>query len=186
MHGFEKLKSFVHVSTLYSNCNRQKIDEKIYDHTLNYHQLVTVSKLLKDMKTKERKEMEKLLFNDFPNTYTLTKHFAEKLVYHQAYFLPTGIFRPPLVRKEVRFEKFFCDCFLFYLKVMSSYKDCPGFTDNINGPTGIIAWTCRGYLHVIYGDKKLRSNFVPVDYCINALLVCAWDIHDKWENYSKC
>jgi alcohol-forming fatty acyl-CoA reductase len=96
--GLEKLKSFVHVSTLYSNCNRKDIDEKIYDHVLNYHQLIPVAKILKNLKVKEREEMEKLLFQKLPNTYTLTKHFAEKLVNHQAFFMPTGIFRPPIVR----------------------------------------------------------------------------------------
>jgi fatty acyl-CoA reductase len=89
--GIEKLKSFVHVSTLYSNCNRDEIDEKIYDHMLNYHQLVPVTKILHDVKDKR---MEEFLYDGLPNTYTLTKHFAEKLVYHQAFFMPSGIFRP--------------------------------------------------------------------------------------------
>lgn len=100
--GLEKLKSFVHVSTLFSNCNRKEIDEKVYDHVLNYHQLIPVAKIMKNMKVKEREEMEKLLFQNLPNTYTLTKHFAEKLVYHQAFFMPTGIFRPPIVRNLVK------------------------------------------------------------------------------------
>lgn len=70
VHGFEKLKSFVHVSTLYSNCNRQDVDEKLYNHTLNYHQLIQLANILKNMKTKEKDEMEKLLFQKLPNTYT--------------------------------------------------------------------------------------------------------------------
>lgn len=104
VHKFEKMKSFVHVSTLFSNCNRLEIDEKLYDHTLSYHQLVPVAKILKHMKPNEREKMEKILFGELPNTYTLTKHFAEKLVYHQAFFLPTGIFRPPIVRDFLGFS----------------------------------------------------------------------------------
>lgn len=34
--GIENLKSFVHVSTLYSNCNRSEVDEKLYETNLNY------------------------------------------------------------------------------------------------------------------------------------------------------
>jgi alcohol-forming fatty acyl-CoA reductase len=176
--GLEKLKSFVHVSTLYSNCNRkEEIDEKIYDHTLSYHQLIPVAKILKNMKVKEREEMEKLLFQNLPNTYTLTKHFSEKLVYHQAFFMPAGIFRPPIVRYVQNISSFFMNFVCF--QIISSYKDFAGYTDNLNGPSGIVAWCCRGFIHCIYGDAKLRSNLVPVDYCINALIATAWDVHEK-------
>ena len=70
--------------------------------------------------------MEKLLFNDFPNTYTLTKHFAEKLVYHQAYFLPTGIFRPPLVRKRGWLENLFLTSFFSFEGIVKLQR-LPGF-----------------------------------------------------------
>lgn len=153
--GLKHLKSFVHVSTLYSNCNRNEIDEKIYNHALNYYQLIHLGKVSKATDDVSRE----LVFENLPNTYTLTKHFAEKLVYHQAYFIPSGIFRPPIV--------------------ISSYKDFPGYTDNLNGPSGIVAWAVKGYIHCIYGDSKKRSNLVPVDYCINALVAAAWDIHEK-------
>jgi len=151
----DKLKAFVHVSTLYTNCNRREIDEKIYDHILDYQNLLPIANVLRKMNDKH---MQRLLFQQLPNTYTLTKHFAEKLVNHQTFFIPSGIFRPPVV--------------------MSSYKDLPGYTDNANGPSGIVAWAARGYIHCIYGDGSKRSNMVPVDYCINALIATAWDIHE--------
>lgn len=157
MLSIEKLKAFVHVSTLYSNCNRLEIDEKIYEHILNYHQLVPIANVLNNVANKE--PIENFLLQELPNTYTLSKHFAEKLVYHQAFFLPAGIFRPPVV--------------------ISSYKDFPGYTDNLNGPSGIVAWTVKGFIHIIYGDAKIRSNMVPVDFVINALIATAWDIHEK-------
>jgi alcohol-forming fatty acyl-CoA reductase len=91
--GIEKLKAFVHVSTLFANCNRRDIDEKIYDHILSYQQLIPVANVMKNMKDKN---MEKFLLQKLPNTYTLTKHFSEKLVYHQTFFMPSGIFRPPV------------------------------------------------------------------------------------------
>lgn len=152
----KKLKSFVHVSTLYSNCNREMIDEQIYEHTLKYDQLIPVSKVTKHMNTEAVKS---IFFHKLPNTYTLTKHFAEKMVYDKAFHLPTGIFRPPIV--------------------ISNYKDYPGWTDNLNGPSGIVAWTVRGFIHCIYGNESNRANLVPVDYCINALIATAWDVSEK-------
>lgn len=155
--GIEKLKSFIHVSTIYSNCNRSDVDEKIYEHNLSYQQLIQIGQLFRNRK--DLNDIDNLIFQKLPNTYTLTKHFAEKLVYHQAFFTPTGIFRPPIV--------------------ISNYKDYPGYTDNLNGPSGIVAWTVRGYIHCIYGNSGIRSNLVPVDYCINALITAAWDVHER-------
>lgn len=103
--GIEKLKSFVHVSTLYSNCNRQDIDEKIYDHILSYNELIPVAKVIQHLK--DDVNAEQFLFQNLPNTYTLTKHFAEKLVYHQTFFMPSGIFRPGVGKDLLLFELFF-------------------------------------------------------------------------------
>lgn len=102
--GIEKLKSFVHVSTLYSNCNRQDIDEKIYDHILSYNELIPVAKVIQHLKGDVN--AEQFLFQNLPNTYTLTKHFAEKLVYHQTFFMPSGIFRPGVGKDLLLFELF--------------------------------------------------------------------------------
>lgn len=62
---------------------------------------------------------------------------------------------------------------------MSSYRDLPGYTDNINGPTALIVGAARGFIHCIYGDSSKQANLVPVDYCINAIITSAWDIHEK-------
>jgi fatty acyl-CoA reductase len=69
---------------------------------------------------------------------------------------------------------------------MGVYKDpLPGYTDNVNGPSGIVAWTVRGYIHTIWGNKNNRANIVPVDYCINAMLVATWDVYLNYENRLK-
>lgn len=71
----------------------------------------------------------------------------------------------------------------FVILVISNYEDFPGYTDNVNGPTGVVVWTVRGYIHCIYGDVTKRANLMPVDYCINALIATAWDIHEKYNNF---
>lgn len=157
----KKLKSFVHVSTLFSNCNRKEnlVDEKIYDHPMSYKQLIALADLTK---VTENQESAKLIFDhDFPNTYTLTKHFAEKLVYEQADQLPTGIFRPPVVG--------------------SSYKNVPGWTDNLNGILPYFFIYSLGLGHCWLGDENNTSNLAPVDYTINAMVASAWDISKKFE-----
>ncbi|CRL06243.1 CLUMA_CG018946, isoform A [Clunio marinus] len=147
----KRLKSFIHVSTLFSNCNRKDVDEKLYEHILSYHQLASLKEFLKNVEGIQ--PIEGLLLGKLPNTYTLTKHFAEKLVYHQAFYIPCGIFRAPVV--------------------ISNYH-------NLNGPAGVVALTLNGKCHCILGNPRSRSNLVPVDFCINALIASAWDIHERY------
>lgn len=155
----KNLKSFMHVSTLFSNCNRIDADERISDHPMNYHQLIDIANLRK--KLKDAKSVTLNFEHDFPNTYTLTKHFAEKMVVDQAHRLPTGIFRPPIV--------------------VSSYKNVPGWVDNLNGITGFIIAFSKNLSHAWYGCKENRSNTAPVDYCVNALIAAAWEVAEKFE-----
>lgn len=154
----ESLKSFVHVSTLFSNINGYNVDEKIYPSSLSYQKFIEVGLKITDRDNVNNNAIcnpEKL-----PNTYTLTKHFTEKLVNNEAALIPAGIFRPPIVA--------------------GSYRDHPGYTDNLNGPAGLFLGIERGFIRCIFVDPGIRSNVVPVDFCINALIATAWDVHKKY------
>lgn len=64
--------------------------------------------------------------------------------------------------------------------VLSTYREpVPGWTDNLYGPSGLCAWTARGFIHCIHGDPKKKANLVPADYCINAMIACAWDVNRR-------
>jgi alcohol-forming fatty acyl-CoA reductase len=159
----KNLKSFVHVSTLFSNCNRTFADETIYDYGINYRDLIATA----DISRRTANDLAvKIDFqHDFPNTYTLTKHFAEKLVVDQVGRFPTGIFRPPIVS--------------------SSYKVVPGWTDNINGFSGVVVAFAKGLSHVWYGDEENQANIAPVDYVTNAMVASAWDVAEKFKQSQK-
>lgn len=61
--------------------------------------------------------------------------------------------------------------------VISTYQEpLPGWTDNLNGPAGLCMWTVKGMIHTIWGNATKRANLVPVDYCVNAIIVAAYDI----------
>jgi alcohol-forming fatty acyl-CoA reductase len=158
------LKSYLHVSTLYSNSNRLEddvVDEIIYDHRLSYEQLIYISKI-----SEQNPALVAKLFqnsdprDNFPNTYTLTKHFAEKIVASYSSYLPCGIFRPPIV--------------------FSSYDDHRGYLQNFNGPSAFSAMLDKGFFRVICCDGWKKTNIIPVDYCMNASIVMAWDVHQKF------
>jgi fatty acyl-CoA reductase len=44
------------------------------------------------------------------------------------------------------------------------------------GPTGIIVGVGAGLLRVIYVNKDLAAQIVPVDMCVNNMLAIAWDV----------
>ncbi|TMW48065.1 hypothetical protein DOY81_006856, partial [Sarcophaga bullata] len=140
----KNLKSFVHISTLYCNCNLKSIEEKM-------------SRIFDD-ETLEK--FRTCLVGEMPNTYTMTKKCAENLVNHRAFYLPAGIFRPPI-------------------------EPMPGWTDNLYGPSGLCTWTARGLVRCIYGNSKCKANMVPADYCVNAMIASAWDVARRYNQCSK-
>jgi alcohol-forming fatty acyl-CoA reductase len=154
----ENLKSFMHVSTLFSNADRSFADEIIYDHALHYQQLINIAEASKPMENQKTGRVD--FQHNFPNTYTLTKHFAEKLVVSEAKNLPVGIFRPPTV--------------------MASYSHKPGWTSSINGMSGMIASLIKGYIHCWLRKQENPSDVAPVDYCANAIIAAAWDASEKF------
>ncbi|XP_054733192.1 fatty acyl-CoA reductase wat [Anastrepha obliqua] len=150
----KKLKSLVHISTLYCNCNRKFIKERVYENDIGYEKIMQIFRIFDD-ETLEK--FRHCLVGDMPNTYTMTKKCAENLVNHRAFYMPAGIFRPPIV--------------------ISTYKDpVPGWTDNLYGPSGLCTWSARGLVRCIYGRANCKANMVPADYCVNAMIASAWDI----------
>ncbi|XP_015043113.2 fatty acyl-CoA reductase wat isoform X1 [Drosophila pseudoobscura] len=155
----KQLKSFVHISTLYCNCNRKFINEQVYENEIGYEKIIQIYRTFDD-ETLEK--MRHCLIGQMPNTYTMTKKCAENLVNHRALHMPAGIFRPPIV--------------------MSTYKDpFPGWTDNLYGPSGLCTWSARGLVRCIYGTAKCKANMVPADYVVNAMIATAWDIARRFK-----
>jgi alcohol-forming fatty acyl-CoA reductase len=158
------LKSFVHVSTLYVNGYQDVSDEVIYDLSLSYKDVLSLAQVLKDDK-KASQPLRVGLDHDFPYNYSVTKHFAEKLVVDQVSHLPTMIFRLPMI--------------------VPSYRYLPGWTDNMNHCSGLLVAQSKGFVHVWLGKNENPAHIVPVDFCANALAVSAWDVSMKArENFS--
>lgn len=149
--------AFVHVSTAYANCNQIYVDEQFYDPPINGDKLITVASNLDenmlDIITPE-------LIKGFPNTYTYTKCLAEDYIRTNSKGLPVAVFRPAIV--------------------IPTYKEpVQGWIDNMYGPIGVIAGIAGGIIRVLYADKKLNAEVVPVDMCVNSLLATAWDISEN-------
>ncbi|XP_059613253.1 fatty acyl-CoA reductase wat-like isoform X2 [Phlebotomus argentipes] len=149
----QHLDAVVHVSTAYANCNRPDIDEKFYPHRISASNALQIYEAL-DADTLQTVGAE--LSKGWPNTYTFTKALAEDLIKSEGKGLPITIFRPAVV-------------------LPTAQEPIPGWIDNMYGPTGMMVGVAAGLIHVCHVHKDNNAELVPVDMCVNALLVSAWD-----------
>ena len=103
-----------------------------------------------------------------PNTYNFTKAIAEKLLEEEHGDVPTAIVRPAMVTGALK-------------------EPIPGWVDNTNGPTGVIAGVGKGILRVIRGNSELVVDLIPVDFSINLMIAVAWFTATQHKyNFNTC
>lgn len=147
-----QLAAIVHVSTAYANCEHSIVSEQIYTPTMTPEALIQLSELL----TPEQFQLlRSKLLGKKPNTYTYTKAMAESWLLRFARDLPLVICRPSIV--------------------MATYREpFPGWVDNLNGPSGIIAAMNQGILKSVHGGRDEISDCIPVDMLINQMVTLGW------------
>jgi hypothetical protein len=65
-------------------------------------------------------------------------------------------------------------CLLFDAVISSQSEPFPGWVDNFNGPLALLAAGSKGFLRISFGDPDIIQDLVPVDFCIQLLLIAAW------------
>ena len=50
----------------------------------------------------------------------------------------------------------------------------PGWVDNLNGPTGLIAGAGKGLLRTLWCHPEMVADVVPVEFPINLMIAVAW------------
>ncbi|KAH8409864.1 hypothetical protein KR222_011011 [Zaprionus bogoriensis] len=150
----QRLEAFVHVSTAFSNCVIEYIDERYYpEHlTCSADKVLALREQLSDELIDT---MAPALLGKYPNTYTYTKALAEQILQFEAGDLPVCIYRPGVI--------------------LGTYKEpVEGWIDNLYGPIAILYGAAYGVLRTVQLNVKYHANIVPVDFCTNILLACAW------------
>lgn len=51
----------------------------------------------------------------------------------------------------------------------------PGWTDNINGPTGLLIGAGKGVIRTMYCNENSYADYLPVDIAVNAFLLVSWN-----------
>lgn len=93
----QHLQVFAYVSTAYSHCPRDIVDEKFYDPPMDPEFWL---KMLDHCKTAADIEiigvLEQLIMKPWPNSYTYTKALSESLVQKYSADFPTIVLRPSI------------------------------------------------------------------------------------------
>lgn len=169
----KNLSSFVHVSTAYSHCytawnSSTKMEEKFYPMPVGKYNGYSPDELIaiyEDAKREGRDKTQDIL-GVFPNTYIFTKAWAEKVLEENASDLPVCMMRPSIVS--------------------ASWKEpFPGWVDNLNGPTGILAAAGVGLMQTIYAKRYKRADLIPVDIACDLLAVLPWTIGNEIKNENQ-
>jgi fatty acyl-CoA reductase len=50
----------------------------------------------------------------------------------------------------------------------------PGWIDNFNGPIGLMVGSGKGVVRTLFGVSNATIDYVPVDICIQFMLLAAW------------
>ncbi|KAJ8958520.1 hypothetical protein NQ318_002314 [Aromia moschata] len=146
------LKSFVHVSTAFSNSDKESVEETVYKPPCDPDDIINCMELL----PKEAMDiLEKKLLRKHPNTYTLTKAMAEYIVLENSAVIPSAVVRPSIIT--------------------AAWKEpYPGWVDNVSGVTGIFMECGRGTIKTVICDENCRGDLIPVDTVVNTLITAAW------------
>ena len=50
-----------------------------------------------------------------------------------------------------------------------------GWTDNLNGPTGLLIGAGKGVIRTMYCNQEGYADYMPVDIAANAMIVGVWN-----------
>uniref|UniRef100_A0A182LV03 Fatty acyl-CoA reductase n=1 Tax=Anopheles culicifacies TaxID=139723 RepID=A0A182LV03_9DIPT len=90
-HDMKHLKSVIYVSTAYTQCPQNVVDERFYDPPIESEKMIHLADCVTDGMIEK---ITPVLLDKWPNTYTFTKAIAEDVVRKNSRGMPVGMFRP--------------------------------------------------------------------------------------------
>ncbi|EDS25727.1 conserved hypothetical protein [Culex quinquefasciatus] len=149
----KKLDMFGYVSTSYCHLNEKLLLEKPYPPPADPHKVIKAIEWLEDDVVDG---ITSKILGSCPNTYAYTKALGEALVIEAMKDIPAVVFRPSIVVPTWR-------------------EPISGWTDNINGPVGLLIGAGKGVIRSMYCDASGYGDYLPVDFGVSAICVCTWN-----------
>jgi len=149
-----KLQLFVHISTSYCHLQEKVLYEKAYPPPTDPNKIIRACELLEEDLIEK---ISKKILGHFPNSYAYTKCLSEGLVVEAMESgIPIIILRPSIV-------------------IPIWIEPLPGWTDNINGPTGLLIGAGKGVIRTMYCNNQGYADYLPVDIAVNGIILSTWN-----------
>ncbi|XP_025194175.1 fatty acyl-CoA reductase wat-like [Melanaphis sacchari] len=146
-----RLKSFVYVSTAFSNPNQPIIEEKIYNCHIQGDALIN---MVENMSDSLINSITPECLGSWPDTYTLSKCVAENLVKQYGQNMPICITRPCIV-------------------LFTDKEPISGWANTMKSVTGLSIGLGLGAIHLLAADPKVKAVLMPADYVANMIITAA-------------
>ncbi|CAG9576933.1 unnamed protein product [Danaus chrysippus] len=159
----KKLKLFIHISTAYCHLHEKLLEEKPYPPPADPHKIIEAMEWMTDDAVST---ITPTLLSKLPNSYAFTKALGEALAVEAMEHIPVIVLRPSIV--------------------IPVWQDpVPGWTDNINGPTGLLIGAGKGVIRTMYCKSNSYADYLPVDVFINGIMICVWNYIKMGETKSN-
>lgn len=144
---------FGYIGTSYCHLEEKLLEEKFYPPPADPHKII---KCVEWMDDEVVSAITKKILGKVPNTYAFTKALSERIIEEAMPHIPVVVLRPSVV--------------------IPVWKEpLPGWTDNINGPTGLLIGAGKGVIRSMYCNENGYADYLPVDVLVNAILACTWN-----------
>ncbi|KAK9738334.1 Male sterility protein [Popillia japonica] len=154
----KKLKIFTYISTTFCHPEEKILYEKLYKNKYSVKFILTLIDAC-DEETVEA--MGRKFLEEVPNSYTISKALAEDVVAEAMDTVPAIIVRPSVV-------------------VPIWKEPLPGWSDNTNGPTGLLIAGGKGVLRSMYGNREAYADFISADVVADCIMVIkAYSMHNQ-------
>ncbi|XP_055627972.1 fatty acyl-CoA reductase wat-like [Toxorhynchites rutilus septentrionalis] len=150
--GMKKLLSVVHISTAYSNCIQEVVEEKFYPFDVDPMVMIRLAEMADE---EHLDACCNKIIHPWPNTYTYAKMLSEQVVRGYCGRLPVAVIRPSIVTSTME-------------------DPIEGWTDNVYGLNGVIVGVGSGVLRILHLNQDCHVDFVPADLVVNSCLALSW------------
>ncbi|XP_025162816.1 fatty acyl-CoA reductase 1-like isoform X2 [Harpegnathos saltator] len=148
----KNLVALVHVSTVYSQLDKQVIDEIVYPAEVDWKKMIQVVETLDEQLLEVFKSK---YMGCMPNSYIFSKKLAEQVIVDYSESLPCVILRPSIVTATLS-------------------EPVKGWMDNFNGPVALVIGIAKGLLRIMYADINIYIDIIPADTFSKSTIVASW------------
>ncbi|XP_025994645.1 fatty acyl-CoA reductase 1 isoform X2 [Solenopsis invicta] len=147
--SMKNLNVLLHVSSTYTQTDKRVVEEIVYPLDVDWQQMIKISESVDDFSLKI---LTAKFLDTMPNTYTFTKRLAEQVINDYSESLPCVLIRPSII-------------------INAADEPLKGWIDNFNGPIGMLIGGGTGLIRVVFADKKIMADYVPVDAAVKIILI---------------